>query len=151
MTLYITLLATIFLAKLANLKKLVVAKNKIADLVYSSVGNCQNNSLPNCHIWKTAKYNSHQIFSFYSVSFNFFYFIQVWRKSRENVNRRRRILKRVLVLKNYNSCKSHIVPLYIYASRLLEMLSFNKLVMPWRYCNTPLRLSVCPSHLVFAL
>ena len=38
----------------------------LQSLDITSVGNRQINSLPNCHIWKTAKYNSRQIFSFYS-------------------------------------------------------------------------------------
>ena len=41
--------------------------NNIAVLRYSRVGNHQINYLPNCHIWKTAKYNSRQTFSFYSI------------------------------------------------------------------------------------
>ena len=38
----------------------------LQSLDITSVGNRQIKSLPNCHIWKTAKYNSRQIFSFYS-------------------------------------------------------------------------------------
>ena len=39
----------------------------LQSLDITSVGNRQIKSLPNCHIWKTAKYNSRQIFSFYST------------------------------------------------------------------------------------
>ena len=39
----------------------------LQSLDISSVGNRQINYLPNCHIWKTARYNSHQIFLFYSM------------------------------------------------------------------------------------
>ena len=42
----------------------------IAVLKDSKVKNCQINSLPNCHIWKIAKYTSHQTFSFYSNQYN---------------------------------------------------------------------------------
>ena len=42
----------------------MLSNNNITVLVYSSVGNRQINSLPNCYIWKTAKYNSRQIFLF---------------------------------------------------------------------------------------
>ena len=41
----------------------------LQSLDITSVGNRQIKSLPNCHIWKTAKYNSRQIFSFYSNIF----------------------------------------------------------------------------------
>ena len=41
----------------------------LQSLDITSVGNHQINSLPNCQIWKTAKYNSRQIFSFYSIHF----------------------------------------------------------------------------------
>ena len=44
--------------------------SNIAVLRQSRVGNRQINYLPNCHIWKTAKYNSRQTFSFYSITFD---------------------------------------------------------------------------------
>ena len=55
------------IGKIKKFAKINRHQNKnIAVLKYSKVQNRQISSLSNCHIWKTAKYNSRQTFSFYS-------------------------------------------------------------------------------------
>ena len=82
------------IGELNKLAKISLSSNKKTSVIrYSSVGNHQINSSLNCHIWKTAKYNSHQIFSFYS----YITMLRVYKVQEAKAKQQRLIITNMLI------------------------------------------------------